>query len=672
MLFEEFTLFQPHTPLPNPSAKGMAMTYEDWRSGQNLNTTEWIDPAPSNTAGPPPLGEVAASRADGGGATLRTGTIYHPSHPLRQRYALPPPPMGEDLDSRCDSPAAKWRGVSALTRNRGLDTLTDTKWPTMRAIFEVMVAGVLGASAVPALAAPGAAHASSGPVAGVVALDSGRVDGTALPLGIGAYLGIPYAAPPVRDLRWRDPQPAVPWTGTFHADRFGPQCMQPQRGVLTNQYSGAEITSEDCLTLNVWRKPGLRKAPVIVFIHGGGFFIGSSSMALYAGEAVSRQGAVFVNFNYRVGPLGFMAHPALSAESPHKTSGNYGWLDQIAALRWVHRNIARFGGDPANVTIVGQSAGSMSVLALQASPLATGLFHRAVGMSGALLGGPVAMATLTEAEQDGVKLQDVLKAKDLAQLRTMPADRIVVPRTPNGPKVGPVQDGYVLPRPIAATFARAAQNDVPLIVGFAHDEAFGGLGPIRDLADYRAKVAERYKDRAAAFLALYPATTDAAARAQARAADRDSTMAVSMNDWALAQDAHGRAPVFSYQFARAHTYAPGVTFPDLDPATAGSYHTSEVPFFLGTLDSFNRFRHTRDWTDADRAFSAAMTASLVAFARCGNPDTPLLHWPRFTADSQALLELGTSAQIAPWPDRAKFEFFRAEARAPATGGTPRD
>jgi para-nitrobenzyl esterase len=543
----------------------------------------------------------------------------------------------------------------------------------MRLLSLFMAASAIFASAVPALAARhGAARLVPTSGAEVVSIDSGRVDGKALPSGVGAYLGIPYAAPPVRELRWRDPQPVAAWTGTYHADRFGPQCMQPQRGTLTNQYSGAEITSEDCLTLNVWRKPGLKKAPVIVYIYGGGFFIGSSSMPLYGGETVSRKGAVFVNLNYRVGPLGFMAHPALSAESPHKTSGNYGFLDQIAALKWVRRNIAAFGGDADNVTIVGQSAGSMSVLALQASPLAKGLFHRAVGMSGAMLGGPIAMARLAEAEQDGVKLQDVLKAKDLAQLRAMPADRIVVPRTPGGPKVGPVQDGYLLPQPIETIFARSAQNDVPLMLGFAHDEAFGGLGPIRDLADYRAKVADRYKERADAFLALYPAATDDEARTQARVADRDSTMAVSMNDWALAQSTHGRAPVFSYQFARAHSYAPGVTFPDLDPATAGSYHTSEVPFFLGTLDSFNRFRHTRDWTAADRAFCEAMTASLVAFARTGNPDTALLHWPRFDAETQSLLELGTTAKVAAWPDRRKFEFFRSQARAVATGGVVRD
>ncbi|MEO9132283.1 MAG: carboxylesterase family protein [Sphingomonas sp.] len=517
-----------------------------------------------------------------------------------------------------------------------------------------------------------AKSAPAGEAGGAVVIDSGRVDGTVRPSGVRAYLGIPYAAPPVRDLRWRDPQPVARWDGVYHADRLAPQCMQPQRGVMTNQYSGAEVTSEDCLYLNVWSRPSLKKAPVIVFIYGGGFFIGSSSMPLYGGETVSREGVVFVNFNYRVGPLGFLAHPELSAESPHKTSGDYGFLDQIAALKWVQRNIAQFGGDPANVTIVGQSAGSMSVLTLQASPLAKGLFHRAVGMSGAQIGGAIPMPTLARAEQDGVRLQEVLKAGSIAQLRAMPADRIIVPRVPNGPSVGPNQDGYVLPDSIENIFARSAQNDVPLILGFTHDESFGGFGEIKDLQDYQAKAALRFGDRVQEFLALYPAATDQEARAQARAADRDATMAVSMNAWAEAQTAHGRGRVFTYEFSRLHSYAPGATFTDLDPATAGAYHTSEVPFWLGTLDSFNRYRRTRAWTPDDRAFSHAMTESLVAFARSGNPNTPTLRWPQFDPGNEALLELGMTAHPSTWPDRRKLTFFRAQARPVSSGGVLRD
>jgi len=507
-----------------------------------------------------------------------------------------------------------------------------------------------------------------------VTITKGDVEGRALPSGVNAYLGVPYAAPPVRDLRWRAPQPVQPWEGTYHADRFGPQCMQPQRGILTNQYSGAEVTSEDCLYLNVWAKPGLKKAPVVVFLHGGGFFIGAGSMPLYSGENVATRNVVFVNLNYRVGPLGFLAHPELTAESEHGASGNYGFLDQIAALRWVRDNIAQFGGDPANVTIAGQSAGSMSVLALQASPLAKGLFHRAVGMSGALIGsaGPGAMRPLAQAEQDGVRLQEIWKGASLADLRAMPADRLVVPRVPGSPPVGPIEDGYVLPYSIDEAFNRSAQSDVPLMLGFTRDEALGGLGPVKTLADYRARAAARFGDRAEAFLKLYPATTDAEAIAQARAADRDGTMAAAMDAWARAQTARGKASVYSYMFSRPHSYPDGVRIPDLDPATAGAYHTSEVPFWLYTIDSFNRFRQTRDWSSEDRAFSNAMADSLVAFARSGKPNTAQLQWVAFDPARPRLLELGAEARISAWPDQRKLVFFRAEPAARPAGGAVRD
>lgn len=518
---------------------------------------------------------------------------------------------------------------------------------------------------------------AGGEPAPIVTIDSGRIDGARTAAGMNAYLGIPYAAAPVRDLRWRDPQPVTPWSGVYHADHYAPQCLQPQRGVLTNQYSGAEITSEDCLYLNVWAKPGVRKAPVVVFLHGGGFYIGSGSMPLYGGDAVAQHGAVFVNLNYRLGVMGFLAHPDLTRESSHGSSGDYGFLDQIAALRWIKANISRFGGDPDNVTIAGQSAGSMSVLALQSSPLAAGLFQRAIGMSGAILGntGPAKMRTLGEAEKDGVRYAELMKAGSIADLRAIPGDRLVVPRTPGAPGapgVGPIQDGYVLPTPIEQVFARGKQNDVPLLLGFAKDESLGGFGPIKDLADYRARAATRFGARSDAFLQLYPASNDAEARVQARLADRDSTMVAAMRAWAVAQRAHGRAPVYSYMFARPHSYAPKVKFPDLDPATAGSYHTSEVPFWLGTLDSFNRFRTTRAWTAADRAFSSAMTDSLVAFARSGNPDTPALQWPDFDPSHPRLLELGETARPADWPAAEKLAFFETIDPKPSAPSAMRD
>lgn len=507
-----------------------------------------------------------------------------------------------------------------------------------------------------------------------VTIDAGRVEGRALPSGVTAFLGIPYAAPPVRDLRWRDPAPVRPFDATFHADRYAPQCPQPGRNATANQYSGAEATSEDCLYLNVWTKPGLTKAPVIVFIHGGAFFIGSGSMPIYGGETVAQHGAVFVNLNYRLGVLGFLAHPDLSKESSHQTSGDYGFLDQIAALQWVRRNIAQFGGDPDNVTIAGQSAGSMSVLTLQASPLAKGLFQRAVGMSGAAIGstGPFALRALLQGEAEGVKFQQLVKARSLAEMRNLPVDRLTLPRAPGAPAIGAIQDGYVLPTPIETTFAQSRQNDVPLLLGFARDEALGGFGPIKGLAEYRERAAARFGDRASQFLALYPANDDRQAQDQARLADRDATMVAPMRQWATAQATRGRAPVYSYMFAHPHSYVPGVTFSDLDPATAGAYHTSEVPFWLGTLDSFNQYRRTRAWTPADRALSETMTNALVAFARTGDPKAPGLSFPRFQDAKPTLLELDTVSRQQAWPDAVRLKFLTESTSPPQVGRAVRD
>lgn len=227
-----------------------------------------------------------------------------------------------------------------------------------------------------------AAPATAAPVT----VDGGIVEGIELPSGVSAWLGVPFAAPPLRDLRWKQPQPVRPWNGTFHADRFAPECLQPLRGSMQNHYFGNEATSEDCLYLNVWAPKGAARAPVVVWIYGGGFNIGSAAMANYSGEPLAKDGVVRVNIAYRVGSLGFLAHPELTAESGYGGSGNYGLMDQIAALEWVKRNIAKFGGDPENVTIVGQSAGAMSVSLLQASPLARGLFAKAVAMSGSGFG----------------------------------------------------------------------------------------------------------------------------------------------------------------------------------------------------------------------------------------------------------------------------------------------
>src|SRR4051794_1345320 len=261
-------------------------------------------------------------------------------------------------------------------------------------------------------AAPAPAQIVATPVAGdPVSIDTGAVSGKVLTSGVKAYFGIPYAAPPLGDLRWRAPDRVEAWKGIYHADRLAPECIQVLRRHNLNHYFGEEATSENCLYLNIWASADAKsgaKLPVVVWIYGGGFTLGSSGMAIYDGENVAKKGTVFVSFNYRVGILGNLAHPELTAESPHHASGNYGLMDQVAALQWVKRNIAQFGGDPDNVTITGQSAGAMSVSALEASPLAKGLFHRGFAMSLSMFDNRFKFPALPQAEKIGLEVQSAL------------------------------------------------------------------------------------------------------------------------------------------------------------------------------------------------------------------------------------------------------------------------
>ncbi len=500
-----------------------------------------------------------------------------------------------------------------------------------------------------------------------VTIDSGPIAGKLLPSGVKAYLGVPFAAPPIGPLRWREPQAAPAWHGTLHADRFAPECIQALRAHDINHYFGEEATSEDCLYLNIWTAPdataGARK-PVVVWIYGGGFTIGSASMANYHGESLARKGVVYVSIAYRLGALGFLALPALTSESPHHSSGDAGFLDQIAALQWIHRNIERLGGDPRNVTIVGQSAGSMSVSILQASPLARGLFQHAVGMSGASIGNSAVGGArpLAVAEQDGQRFQQSLGAADLAGLRNLPADRILQAQLALPPHYGPVVDGYLLPASPSELFASGKQNDVSVLIGFTRDEGFSELGRARTLAQYRESARKLYGDKADTLLKLYPAENDEQARRAAVDAGRDATLGLQMRSWARAQTQTGKSPVYVYFFSRVHPYVPGVTFADHDPRTIGAYHSGDVPYWLGTLDALNLFRKTRDWTDLDRQLAETMSNALVAFASSGNPNTAGQNdWPKYRSDREEVRELGSSNRAVPWPDSARLDFFAAQS-----------
>jgi para-nitrobenzyl esterase len=529
------------------------------------------------------------------------------------------------------------------------------------------ILGVLLAAASPLVTA----QVIEAPVPGdPVAVDGGRIAGKLLPSGVRAYFGIPFAAPPLRDLRWREPQPVRPWQGIRYTAAFAPECIQTLRAHDINHYFGDEATSEDCLHLNIWAPP--RSAdetprPVVVWIYGGGFTIGSAAMANYHGESLARQGVVYLTVAYRVGALGFLAHPQLTAESANRSSGNYGFLDQIAALQWVQRNIERFGGDPANVTIMGQSAGSMSVSVLQASPLARGLFHRAVGMSGAAFGTATAIAPqpLAEAEAMGPRLQEHLKGASIGAMRSLPADRILQAQLAVPVRYGPIIDGYLLPARPEEIFATGKQNDVPILIGFTRDESFSELARARTLNDYREAARRIYGTNAEKLLALYPASDDTTAQRAAVDAARDSSVSLQMRSWARAQVKTGTSPVYAYLFSRVHPYVSGVRFSDHDPDTVGAYHTADVPYWLGTLESLNLFRKTREWSDADRALSDAMSGALVSFARSGNPNPDGgRQWPQYRPDRERIRELGGQDTVIGWPNRSRLDFFAANPPQP--------
>jgi para-nitrobenzyl esterase len=513
-----------------------------------------------------------------------------------------------------------------------------------------------------------------------VRTDAGLVAGLTLPSGVRAYFGIPFAAAPVRELRWRAPQLPKAWRGVYHADRKMPECIQVLRAHNINHYFGEEATSEDCLYLNVWA-PSLKKPtgllPVIVYLYGGGNTIGSSGMALYGGEGVAASGAIFVNFNYRVGALGFMAHPELTAESPEHASGNYAYLDQIAALRWVQRNIASFGGDPSQVIISGQSAGAQAVSLLQVSPLAKGLFRGVVGMSGsAFLQGGENPPTLAQAEKIGIAVQSALKAKDLDALRQLPADRILAIQQDcqlgcaGSISIGGANvDGHFLPASPLELFATRQHSDVPVITGFMRDENTNDLRTARSLPEYRDAATRLYGDKAPELLRLYPAATDAEALEAGRRASRDGGMFTqAVRNWAIAHSRSSRSPAYLYTFSRVHPFNPAVVIAD-HPESIGAYHTSDVPFWFQTLDAFNLFRGTRLWTAADRRLSRAMTDSLIKFARTGNPQTTALPWVAWRPEGEPILELGESATVKAL-DTERLEFHRRNpATAPVQSGS---
>ncbi len=484
-----------------------------------------------------------------------------------------------------------------------------------------------------------------------VRIDSGLVSGTKGDPGVKMYLGIPFAAPPVRDNRWRAPQPVAPWRGVLTANRKPAECVQRLRNANTNQYFGEELSGEDCLYLNIWEPENAKKnarLPVVVYIYGGGFYVGSASMPLYSGEVIAKKGVIYVAANYRVGVFGFLSHPAATAESGHHASGNWGLLDQIAALQWVKQNIQAFGGDPDNVTLVGQSAGAMSINCLQASPLARGLFQRIIAMSGAAIGAGIRpQDSLAKAEEQGIKLQQAMKVSSLQELRQISPDKVFAMSQTANISVGPVVDGYVLPQTVDSIFEKGAQNDVPLITGSTAND-IGTDTPLRKartVQQYHELAKQAFGADAETMLQLYPARTDAEAVAVVNRIAEDSGFAAGARSWATAQSKTGKRPAYMYILTHVQPFSAGVTFSDLDPSTAGAYHTSDVPYWLGTYEAFNALRRTRDWTDWDRKLSDDMQDVIVSFAKTGNPSTQAVRFVPYDPHNEMRIDFGDSIQI---------------------------
>ena len=556
----------------------------------------------------------------------------------------------------------------------------------MKRIATVLTASILMASLAATAVRAGPGGDTPGvqamqPIAGdPVSTTSGAVAGTLIEDGVRAYLGIPYAEPPIGDRRWAPPQP-VTWRGVRNADRTGPECIQVLRPHDINHYFGEEATSEDCLYMNIWTPVAKPAAglPVVVFIYGGGFTIGSSGMPNYGGAAVAKRGAVFVNFNYRVGAFGFMAHPELTREQGGH-SGNYGLMDQIAALRWVRANIAAFGGDPDKVTIIGQSAGALSVSALIFSPEAKGLFRSATMTSWCNYHDT--MPTLAEAEATGVAVQQRLKADTLAAMRTIPADRILAIQSESqvGVRVegirigGPIVDGFILPGQKPALLAAGQINRVPIIASSNTDDIdipMSPFGHVATLDQYRTAADAAFGTSADAFLRLFPAADDAAAKAMARSVAHLSGFVQASRQCARDQASIGQ-PAYLDEFAHKHPYTPGVHFADQDPAAVGAYHTGDIPYWLGTLDIYNSLRRTRDWTAYDRTLSATMMDDLIAFARDGRPG---VGWPAWSAKDERETLFGDSVAVRRL-DTARLDWLAAHPIArqalPPRPGSPRD
>lgn len=498
--------------------------------------------------------------------------------------------------------------------------------------------------------------------------------------GISSFKGVPFAAPPVGELRWKAPAPVSNWSGVRKADKFGPRAMQlPLFGDMNFRSEGM---NEDCLYLNIWTpsKTGNEKLPVLVYFYGGGMVAGDGSEPRYDGESMARRGIVAITVNYRLTVFGSLAHPELTKESPHHASGNYGLQDQAAALQWVQQNIAAFGGDPKKVTIAGESAGSFSVSAQMASPLSKNLIAGAIGESGSLLGlnPPV---TLADAEKIGLQFAEAAGAKSLAELRAMPADKILQTTAKPGFARFPVAvDGYFLPKPPVDIYAAGEQAHVPLLVGWNSQEmtyqmVLGSDNPT--LENYTKAVQKLYGDKAADALKVYNATTEEQVAGIANSLASDRFIGYSTWKWSDVQSKTGTKPVYRYLYARPRPamrpemgnvvagLAGGILkdttaakAPKAPPAT-GAVHSAEIEYAMGNL-STNR---VYDWQPEDYKVSEIIQAFFANFIKTGNPNgLGVPEWPAVNNNKVELMHIDVKSGAVPEANRDRYLFMEQAAK----------
>lgn len=483
----------------------------------------------------------------------------------------------------------------------------------------------------------------------------GKTDGK-----VNTFLGIPYAAPPVGNLRWKPPRPPAKWSGVRMTTEFGYHCMQ---GTV---YGPPDFPdpgpSEDCLFLNVWVPLAHESAklPVMVWIHGGGLAAGAGSGRAANGYNLATRGVIVVTLNYRLGIWGFLVHPELAKESGHNSAGNYGLMDQAAALRWVHDNIASFGGDPRNVTIFGESAGAQSVNAQMASPLARGLFRKAIAESGSVFGAGGSDLMSARAESDPKLVKEKLGVSTLAELRAVPAEQLLKTfgDAPVAFKFQNVAaDGYFLPEPVAAIFAAGKQNDVPLLVGWNHDEAnvfFARTTPAPTADWMKERAKKDFGDKADALLKLYPIDTDELMRRSALDYTSDTWISLLTWYWPEAQIKTGKQPVYRFRFDQ------GPIPKDPKAPHLGAYHSVEVQYVFGNLDA----NKNMEWTSADRQVSDIMQRYWTNFAKNGNPNgASLASWPLYNAaDGYQVMYLTPEPQARKDDQRERYLFLSKELK----------